>query len=271
MKSINRLNMNSDYSSILDRIDRARRAAVPRALPIEEQRRLLLQQALVADSPITEAALLAVQQRQLLGSPGLTRRSIAESQTGGYLPGLSLKRAPPTDLRPTRSELRLALSMLTAGRRGPSSIPISHTSCIMSPSADGSLTPLVPNMALAQFPAPDRLQLTSESHRVKRARSEDLLDRTRGNMMLKPVKKAKHRPEYKNEVVGRTSAVLCANQTFPLPPTTEQQQRTVKASLVSYGVLWSRIGGYNGKERFQRMVQNGRVPLARPSQIRKHG
>ena len=195
--------MNSDYSSILDRIDRARRAARLQALPMEEeQHRLLFQQVLVVDSPVAVAALLALQQRQLLGSPGLIRRSIAKSQTGGYLLGLSLKRAPPTDLRPTWSELGLALSTLGAAWLGPPSIPISHISGIMSPSADGSLTTLVPNIALAQFPAAGRCQLTSESHPVKRARPEDLLDRTRRNMILKTGKKAKHRPEIEKEVAS---------------------------------------------------------------------
>ena len=95
-------------------------------------------------------------------------------------------------------------------------VPLRHATGIMRPSAAASLTVLVTNTTLPQFPVLDKLQMTtSESQWIKRARPENLLQKTRGTMILKSGKKVRHRPENEG-VLRKMSCGDSGNRRVPL-------------------------------------------------------
>jgi hypothetical protein len=275
--------MNSDEASsrINWIIARARRERQ------EEERQFLIQRAVqnaTDDSSIAAALLGNHRQQSLLTSPrGLAGSiSTAESLTESYLLQRPTWTTSPalTSLNPDLNPLRLARSL--AARLGSPSIPIRGA---LTPSAAAqSGIGAHSNTALNQLALPDKPQLTFELQRQKRpcfSRHEDLLIRTRENMVRKPGKKAKIAEQQLQEEkqssvspprpAGAASAkipvkkrMLVVRQQklgFLLPPAGEYRQRSIGVQLESYRSLWDKLGGFHGKERFQRRVQNGKVAM----------
>lgn len=279
--------MNHSDEAINRIIARARRERLA-----EEERQFLIQRAVqnaTADSSIT-AALIANHRRQALltSQRGLAGSITADSLAESYLQRLTTSAASPAagaltrNLSPELNELRLVRSL--AARLGGPSSPIPRGSFPPSAAARTGIG-IHQNTALTQFPLSDKLQLTLDSQRVKRPRHEDLLSRTRETMVRKPGKKAKTEQQLQEEKQASVSphatapaAVSSAVTTIPvkkrrivlrqqqrpeflLPPAEEYRQRSVGVRLDSYRSLWDKLGGAHGKERFQRRVQNGKVPI----------
>lgn len=280
--------MNSDEASSLSSrlIERARQQR------LDDQRRMYLRRAVqnAANDSSIAAVLLADRRRQALlqheaypsssTNRELLARSIANPFTGGYLSNSSPRPSTLSTLNPSLNQLRLATSL--AAHLGAPSNTIrgglgDPTSAAPSAAALAGLS-IHPNTALSQYPALDKLQLSRNSERLKRNRHEDLLSRTRETMVRKPGKKAKllHREDNFQEekessrpsapsIKKKEKLVQPRKHEFLLPPTGDYRQRSTGVTLLSYRALWDRMGGSNRKERFQRRVQNGEVPLIRKS------
>jgi hypothetical protein len=106
-----------------------------------------------------------------------------------------------------------------------------------------------------------------DSQGVKRYERPDLLLRTRETMMLKPGKEPKSQEEQelrtkKNDSNIRSLPIKKRKRAaFPWPHVSEGKKSEIKIPLRSYHTVWTKLGGYENKERFQRLVQNAQVPM----------
>jgi hypothetical protein len=230
---------------------------------------------------IAAAALLAYQQQQLLGSSGLTGSSINFSPTGERL---SIQNLALNQLR----QLPDGSSALADQRfLGPpfapteSDLPAPFRSSTLKEANKMTMKAKSPVVGFQSEPmlSDGRSALDQQQKErgdpQKRPRHEELLNRTRETMIRKTGKKVKQPTEIEKDVVRHESPQLplavaykdpvSKNASeFPLPPMVDQEHRTKKVSLASYRLTWQKLGGYKNKELFQKMVQNGAIPIFRP-------
>lgn len=235
-----------------------RQVAVPdndsmRALQREEQGGL--DQSRTPHAPLIAAVLHEYQQRQLLPPPGSDSGVMEMLHNNSHMRGAG--RHP--GIQSTLIEINSPSSSVAAANLPVSSLPGTSRS---------GKTPSKKLTSVA-------LQLTSsddEEQCGKLTRPEDILKRTRATMIPKSRKKAKRSPEDETGSARKVEPPsprrnVCDREArrahaFPLPTITGEKRRIITGtSLQSYKALWDAMGGSKNKEKFQRRVQNGVVPI----------
>lgn len=253
----NEENMHHDSLSLQRRLLRLRQQqienenAAERVWRLQEATRRSMQQ----QEPTPSAVLLA--QHQAL---------LAQSRTTSAVALLTRQQLQASETRFEDMELALRLSEAHLARRNAvgtnlfSQPPHPYrTDPSQLEGATSVFLPRLNSLHLLHSTVTGRFQSPTRVSSKRTRPHEDLLARTKQNMVRKDFSRMSE-PKAKS---SKTKWKL--NDSFPLPPLSEEGRRPTCSKLESYAELWKKLKA--NKELFLRHVQRARIPILRDTSI----